>query len=199
MGEIQRDGSSQIKVAVIPPKGSKIFDENDFVIDAKSASFIADNTTNTFTSVGHGLNNDDVVKLSSVGGALPAELDSAAEYYVVNKTDDTFQLSLVPTTSPSVTPVLFSDNGTGVHKFTKIAHEIALGFATENILIVNRSEVGVLKVFTQYYENGNATWNKRGFPLEKKYQHYTRNIRQTSIRLHGSASGMAWTMDASQE
>lgn len=48
----------------------------------------------TITEVAHGMQNGDPVILSNSGGTLPAGLTAGTTYYVVNKADDTFQLSL---------------------------------------------------------------------------------------------------------
>jgi hypothetical protein len=76
-----------------------------------------DNTTNTITAVNdidlitpiltHGLSNGDIVTMVEDGG-LPAELVDKKEYFVVNVTATTFQLSL--TLGGSV--VEFTDDGT---------------------------------------------------------------------------------------
>ena len=55
----------------------------------------ADATANTLEAVAHGLVNTDQVKFFRVGsGVLPAPIDSAVTYFVVNKTTDDFQVSL---------------------------------------------------------------------------------------------------------
>jgi len=75
-----------------------------------------DNTTNTITSVNnvlsdapfnHLMNDGDIIFLVEDGG-LPAELVDKQNYFIVNKTDTTFQLSL--TSGGSV--VAFTDDGT---------------------------------------------------------------------------------------
>ena len=56
-------------------------------------------TANTILAAGHNLQNDDrVMFLGVIGGTLPTPLDSDVAYYVINRTDDTFQVSL--TASP---------------------------------------------------------------------------------------------------
>lgn len=61
---------------------------------ASSTLFIADNvdiTTDTFTIIGHGLQNSNAVTF--VGGSLPTPLVTNTVYYVVGATTDTFQVS----------------------------------------------------------------------------------------------------------
>ena len=55
----------------------------------------------------HGHLNDQTVTLSVSGGSLPTGLFANTVYYVVNKADDTFQLSL----SKEGSAVTFSSNG----------------------------------------------------------------------------------------
>ena len=59
------------------------------------------------SAVAHGLADGDKVVLKAGAGALPAELNDYTTYYVVNKSDDYFQVSL--TTGGSV--VEFTDDG----------------------------------------------------------------------------------------
>jgi hypothetical protein len=72
--------------------------------------FTADASTDTATSAAHGLNNDDPVRVRSVGGALPTGLSANAKYYVINKTTNTLQLSL--TVGGSVINLTSAGSGT---------------------------------------------------------------------------------------
>lgn len=65
-------------------------------------------STDTFTSTNHDLQNGDAVRPLVFGGDLPAGLPSGV-YYVINRTDDTFQLSATSGGSA----VDMSDTGTG--------------------------------------------------------------------------------------
>jgi microcystin-dependent protein len=71
--------------------------------------FTADSGTDFLTDTDHGLENGDIVLLSSVDDDLPDGLAANTIYYVVNKTTNTFQLSLTSGGSA----VDFSDNGSG--------------------------------------------------------------------------------------
>lgn len=73
-------------------------------------TFTADNTTETFTSSGHGLNNGDMLYVKS-SGTLPAGLTALQRYYVINKTTNTFQLS--GELDGDVVPI--TTNGSGTH------------------------------------------------------------------------------------
>jgi hypothetical protein len=61
--------------------------------DASPITVTADAGADTFTAVAHGLANGDTVQVASTG-TLPGGFAALTIYYVVNKTDDTFQLSL---------------------------------------------------------------------------------------------------------
>lgn len=55
--------------------------------------FTANATTDTLTAKGHPYSNNDIVRLLNSGGALPAGLADKTDYYVVNVSGDTLQLS----------------------------------------------------------------------------------------------------------
>jgi hypothetical protein len=63
-----------------------------FIDPTTRAAFTADASTNFLTSTGHGRSDDDIVTLYSTT-TLPAGLVTTTKYYVINKTDDTFQIS----------------------------------------------------------------------------------------------------------
>jgi len=58
-------------------------------------------------SAGHGLENGDKIVLKAGGGALPAELNDYTTYYVVDKNDDDFNVSL----TSGGADVAFTDDG----------------------------------------------------------------------------------------
>ena len=60
------------------------------------------------TDVAHGLLDNDRVRIK--GTALPAELDTEVIYHIINKADDTFQLSL----TQGGAAVTWTDDGTSV-------------------------------------------------------------------------------------
>ena len=78
---------------------------------ANSDTFTADQTTETFTAIAHGLSNGQQIRVSNSGGALPAGLDASTTYYIVSVAADTFQLS----TTLGGSVVAITDNGTGTH------------------------------------------------------------------------------------
>ena len=77
--------------------------------------FTADPDTEIFTSTAHGFLDGDRIYVVNSGGALPAGLVTTTLYYIVNKTDNTFQLSL----TLGGTPQAITDAGTG----TQTAYE----------------------------------------------------------------------------
>lgn len=83
-------------------------------IDRKTASVAASIpftvSGSTLTSNDHGLNNGESVTLKTTG-ALPAELNTQTNYYVVNATQNTLKLAL----QPSGTVISVSGAGTGTH------------------------------------------------------------------------------------
>lgn len=73
-------------------------------------AFTTDFTTDYLTSTAHGLSNGDRIMVYS-STTLPASLASSTVYFVINKTADTFQVSLTSGGSA----VNLTDNGTGTH------------------------------------------------------------------------------------
>jgi hypothetical protein len=75
-----------------------------------SVTFTADHTIDTYTASEHCLTDDTPVRVSS-SGTLPSGLSSSTTYYVINATDDTFQLSA----SVGGAAVAITTNGSGAH------------------------------------------------------------------------------------
>ena len=84
-------GSSGGSGAATSIGGQTIVDINK-VTTTGSQSCTAANATDTFTKIAHGLVNGDRVLIA--GTTVPTGLNAAIVYYIVNKTDDTFQVSL---------------------------------------------------------------------------------------------------------
>lgn len=78
-------------------------------------------------AVAHGLANGDKVVLKAGAGALPAELNDYTTYYVVNKSDDYFQVSL--TSGGAV--VEFTDDGGAAFFYPINAAGVAQGAVTQ--------------------------------------------------------------------
>lgn len=76
--------------------------------------FTADNTTDRFTKVAHGLRTGDgPIRVSNSGGALPTGLSGGTDYWVVRISADVFQLSTTLAFAYSGTVVDVTTNGTG--------------------------------------------------------------------------------------
>lgn len=87
---------------------------NTFFRTPLTAVFTADNSTETFTSNSHGLVTGDRVAFYNTGGALPSGLSENVEYFVMNSSTNTFQVSL--TYGGAVLSI--STDGTGTSTFT---------------------------------------------------------------------------------
>ncbi len=73
--------------------------------------FTVDTATDTLTAVGHTLANGDKVRLSNSGGALPAGLSANTDYYVINASTNTLQLSA----TSGGAAIDITGTGTGTH------------------------------------------------------------------------------------
>ncbi|HRX79149.1 MAG TPA: hypothetical protein P5307_08815, partial [Pirellulaceae bacterium] len=78
----------------------------------RSRSFTANSATNVITSPSHRLIDGDVVRVVSTN-SLPGGLLAGVDYFVVNRTPDTFQLA----THPDNTPIDITTAGSGEHEF----------------------------------------------------------------------------------
>lgn len=76
-------------------------------------AFTADSGTDVFTDTAHGLSDGNRLILSNSGGALPSGLSVSTVYFVINKTDNTFQLSATEGGSA----IDITTNGTGTHSW----------------------------------------------------------------------------------
>lgn len=74
----------------------------------------------------HGLSNGTKIMFSNSGGALPAELNAYTVYYVVNKTDNDFEVSL---TSGGAT-INITDDGSGTNQY----HTLTQTLLTETVI-----------------------------------------------------------------
>lgn len=90
----------------------------------------AENGTDLITRINHGYSNDDRFFISSNGGDIPAGFDADVAYFVVNATNNNFQLA----TESGGTPVDFSDDGTGtltVHPTFRVPNAIGRVIVSE--------------------------------------------------------------------
>lgn len=85
-------------------------------LDVADFTFTADHPTETFTAVAHTMETGDgPVRLTNAGGALPAGLALATDYWIIRLTADTFKLAASLALAYAGTEVLITGNGTGVH------------------------------------------------------------------------------------
>ena len=75
-----------------------------------SQEFEIDLKENIFKRFEHGLKEGDVIKFHS-GGVLPAPLNDESKFYVINATENTFQVSFFSSTNTLFPPVYLSDFG----------------------------------------------------------------------------------------
>lgn len=108
--------------------------------DGASANFTAA-TDDTITSSGHGLNNGDVVNFTTTG-TLPGglyEFSSGYYYYVIEKTTNTFKVSL----TSSGSSIDITSTGSGTHTWYRDTNVIDinhnLGYLAPAIMIYNGS------------------------------------------------------------
>ena len=79
---------------------------------ALQADFTVNATTNVITSNSHGLQDGDLIQLSTTD-TLPDGLSASTNYYVIDADTNTFKVSA----TPAGTAVDITDTGTGTHTF----------------------------------------------------------------------------------
>lgn len=109
--------------------------------------FTADASTDYITSTSHGLLNGDLIHVETTG-TLPGGLVDGTDYYVINKTTSTFQVSLTSGGSA----VNITSIGTGTHDFYVVSRRITithdLGYYAPFLIIYNGStSIGVDKSY----------------------------------------------------
>lgn len=87
----------------------------DITGTSSTATATADDATDFWTSSAHGLLNGDLIRFTNSGGTQPTGISLSTDYYVINKTTDTFQVSLTSGGSA----VDMSDAGSGTHSWTQ--------------------------------------------------------------------------------
>ena len=140
-----------------------------------NATFTANAGTDTLTSAGHGLNNDELINFTS-SGTLPGGIGSFDDgffYYVVNKTTNTFQISLTP--GGSVIDI--TSAGSGTHDWwtdvSKVLITHNLGYFSPWIFVYNGTASsggtsafmsdGLFPLNIRVYENTTEIYIDTGF------------------------------------
>lgn len=107
-----------------------------------------DTSGETITETAHGLVNGDEVTFTS-SGTLPAGLSTGTTYYVVNKTDDTFQVS----TTYGGSAVNLTDQGSGTHTCNY--------GGVINVLDITPDSLRGATIYTASSQEGLANQNER--------------------------------------
>ena len=142
-----------------------------FVTRDAGQTFTTDSVTDDKLDItSHGFSNDDRIMVTSSSQDLPAGLDSATVYYVINATANDFELSL--TSSGSAVDI--TDNGTGTHTAKQVAE----------ITLINDGEYETGKNIL----TGTAVISGQPSGTSMEYQLVTANTKDLNI--HGV--GLSW-------
>jgi hypothetical protein len=106
--------------------------------------FTVSTGTNRINITGHPYKDDDSINLMTAG-TLPAGLSSGASYFVINKTNNDFQVSL--TAGGSV--VAITDNGTGLHA-VKNGEQFTIMTVYGNTIVKELGEIRVNGVYVLF-------------------------------------------------
>ena len=83
---------------------------NTEVVYTTNCSFTAGNL-NLVNKIGHGYNNGDLISFAKIN--TTTGITTNTFYFVINKTDDSFQLCKTYSTTLTNTPILLTNNGSG--------------------------------------------------------------------------------------
>lgn len=133
------------RVGYYNPTGLAAHADNWFKITLRAlrALVVADDTftaadTDICTATAHGLQTGDgPIRLTNSGGALPAGLAAATDYYVIRLDADTFSLATSRANALAGTAIDITDAGTGTHTLadtasTKRLETVADGIDTDS-------------------------------------------------------------------
>lgn len=108
-------------------------------------TYTGDSTTDQLTRTAHGLETGDgPVRTSNSGGALPAGLAAATDYYVVKVDADHFRLAMTRTNAITGVVVDITSNGTGTQTLLRQAGTTRASDATitRNLALSGNAEIG---------------------------------------------------------
>lgn len=88
---------------------------------ATPVTFTATNGTETLSAAAHGLSTGDPIRVVNAGGALPAPLVTATDYYAIRTGTGTFQLATTRANALRGTAINLTTDGTGTNSFTRRA------------------------------------------------------------------------------
>ena len=135
-------------------------------VSRSSKTITATNATNVLNATAHGLSNTDRVILTTSASDLPNGLSETA-YHVVNKTANTFQVSL----TSGGAAVTFSDDGTGTHT----------SYAVTQTTLADKGDYGTGKTILA----GTADISGQPTGTDVRLIVQTKNNKET--KLHGMA------------
>lgn len=119
-------------------------------VDAnKTLSGSLNATANTVTSAGHGLLNHTRVRFSNLGGGLGIATNT--DYYVANRTNDTFQLKATTTTTTYSTVVeSITADSTSTVTFTALGNMLnsahSVGIRADNEVTISSGSANVISL-----------------------------------------------------
>lgn len=130
-----------------------VYEDNPTAAQIATATFDfattdVDTSGETITEIAHGLVNGDEVTFTTTG-TLPAGLSTGTTYYVVGKTDDTFQVS----TTFGGSAVNITDQGSGTHTCNY--------GGVINVLDITPDSLRGATIYTAASQEGLANQNER--------------------------------------
>ncbi len=127
---------------------------------AKWGYYTADPATDTFTSTGHGLANNDRVYIGDIYNAPAAPLSITTQYWIVNATTDTFQLA----TAQGGAAIDLTTTGNSVQGWVRKYADTTWAAAAD----ANHKSLSPAFVLTFYpaLEGGDAEYVRAEFILE---------------------------------
>jgi uncharacterized phiE125 gp8 family phage protein len=127
--------------ARITPAFSEIWPATRAEINAVQVNYLcgyaspatASVANNTLTTTNRTFADDDIVRLTNSGGALPTGWSTKTNYYVINASGNTFELSL---TSGGAAVAITADSGGGTHFVNDAGKEIPRDILSAMLLII---------------------------------------------------------------
>lgn len=148
-----------------------------------NATFVQVSPVNTITIQNHGFIDGNLVQFVSTG-VLPTGIDDAHAYYVVNKTANTFQVSL----TPGGLPVSITSVGSGLHK-VYLNKQLTRSFPPEDVDFVT----GNITLPLHNYQDGDkvllSTTDVLPTPLQENTFYYIVQSTQNTIKLSATFNG----------
>ena len=148
--------------------------------------------TNTITLTAHGLADDQLVRLTNSGGALPGGLSAGTDYYVISSKIDSFKLSA---SMGSTAETISSASGGGTHtvSYYDYGHALAGEVSASNVSIddemftlTNHPLVNGQQIFIHPTD---ASHNLTGPTLDKDNLYYIIAATTNTFKISTSISG----------